>query len=142
MRRPAWASSRVARRWLAVCAVLLLLLAGRAALRQFGTQTVLSDGAKAYATCKAPWRSARIAPPAQRFTLWVMTGGTGKLRQEGVAALGARCRTRARARMVFAVSLLAGSGLCTWLALPRRVRPRPPSPPLPPPDGPPAPPPP
>ena len=98
-----------------------------------GVQTcalpILSDGAKAFATCKAPWRSARIAPPAQRFTLWVMTGGTGKLRQEGVAALGARCRTRARARMVFAVSLLASSGLCTWLALPLRTRPRPPSPP-------------
>ena len=132
MRQPAWASSTVARRWLAVGAVVLLLLAGRASLQSFGAQTVLSDGAKAYATCKAPWRSARIAPPAQRFTLWVMTGGTGKLREEGVAALGARCRTRARARMAVASTLLAGAAVLTWLALPPR-RPRSlPSPPAPP----------
>jgi hypothetical protein len=129
MGRPAWAGSTVARRWLALGAVLLLLLAGRVASRSFGTQTVLSDGAKAYATCKAPWRSARVGPPHQRFTLWAMTGGTGKLRQEGVATLGARCRTRARARMAFAGSLLAVSAICTWLALPpRRPRSRPPPP--------------
>jgi hypothetical protein len=133
MSRPAWASSTVARRWLALGAVLLLLLAGRVGLQPFGAQTVLSDGAKAFATCKAPWRSARIAPPAQRFTLWVMTGGTGKLREEGVAALGARCRTRARARMAVAVSLLAGAAVLTWLALPRRSRPTPALPPHPPP---------
>jgi hypothetical protein len=118
MKRPAWAASTVARRWLAVGAVLLLLLAGRAASRSFGAETVLSDGAKAYATCKSPWRSARLAKPSQRFTLWVMTGGTGKLREEGVATLGARCRTEARQRMLFAGSLLAGGALCTWLALP------------------------
>jgi disulfide bond formation protein DsbB len=123
MRRPPWASSTTARRWLAVGGVFLLLLAGRAATRSFGTQTVLSDGAKAFATCKSPWRSATIGPPHQRFTLWVMTGGTGNLRQEGVTTLGARCRTRARARMAFAASLLAVSALCTWLAFPPR-RPR------------------
>ena len=132
MGRPGWVSSTAARRWLAVAAVLLLFLAGRVALRSFGTQTVLSDGAKAYATCKAPWRSARIGPPVQRFTLWVMTGGTGKLRDEGVAALGARCRTRARGRMAVAITLLAGAAVLTWLALPPR-RPRslrpPPAPP-------------
>jgi hypothetical protein len=101
-----------------VGAVVLLLLAARVATRSFGTRTTLSDGAKAYATCKGPWRSARIAPPADRFTLWVMTGGTGKLRSEGVAALGARCRLRARGRMVFATILLGGAGLLGWLALP------------------------
>ena len=122
MKRPAWASSTAARRWLALGAALLLLLGVRVATRSFGTQTVLSDGAKASATCKSPWRSARIDPPAQRFTLWVMIGGTGKLREEGVAALGARCRTRARGRMAFAASLVAVSGLCTWLALPPRRR--------------------
>jgi len=122
MRRPAWASSSAVRRWLAVAAVLLLLLAGSAALRSFGTQTVLSDGAKAYATCKAPWRSAVVVAPEERFTLWVMTGGTGQLRGEGVATLGARCRTRGRVRMAFAVSLLAVAGLCAWLALPLRRR--------------------
>jgi hypothetical protein len=124
MKRPAWAGSTVARRWLAVGAVVLLFLAGRAASRSFGAETVLSDGAKAYASCKAPWRSARVVKPAQRFTLWVMTGGTGKLRQEGVAALGARCRTEGRQRMLFAVSLLTAGGLCTWLALPSRSRSR------------------
>lgn len=123
MGRPAWASSPTARRWLAVGAVLLLLLAGRAASRSFGTQTVLSDGAKAFATCKAPWRSARVGLPQQRFTRFAVIGGTGKLRQEGVDTLGARCRTRGRARMAFAASLLAVSALCTWLALPPR-RPR------------------
>ena len=123
MRRPPWASSTTARRWLAVGAVLLLLISGRAATNSFGTQTVLSDGARAAATCKAPWRSAVIAPPQQRFTLWVMTGGTGQRREEGIDTLGARCRTRARARLAFASSLLAVSALCTWLALPPR-RPR------------------
>ncbi|MEW6474884.1 MAG: hypothetical protein AB1679_21750 [Actinomycetota bacterium] len=122
MRRPAWASSTTARRWLAAAAVVLLFLAARAATRSFGTETVLSDGARAYASCKAPWRSARVARPAQRFTLWVMTGGTGQLRQEGVATLGARCRTQARHRMAFAASLFAAGGLCTWLALPPRTR--------------------
>ena len=124
MKRPGWASSPTARRWLAVGAVVLLLLVGRVATRSFGTQTTLSDGAKAYATCKAPWRSARIAAPADRFTLWVMTGGTGQLRGEGVATLGSRCRLRARGRMALAITLLAGAGLLTWLAL----RPRQPGP--------------
>ena len=120
MKRPRWAASPTARRWMAVAAVVLLLLAGRVATRSFGTQTTLSDGARAYATCKAPWRSARIVQPAERFTLWVMTGGTGKLRAQGVDALGARCRLRARGRMALAVTLLAGAGLLTWLALPPR----------------------
>jgi hypothetical protein len=122
MRRPAWASSTAARRWSALGAVLLLLLAARVSLRSFGTAAVLSDGAKGKASCKAAWRSAVIGPPQQRFTLWVMTGGTGKLRDEGVNALGARCRTRARARVGFAVSLLAVGGLCVWLAIPASRR--------------------
>jgi hypothetical protein len=123
VRRPAWARSSAARRWLAAGAVVLLLLAGRVASQSFSAQTVLSDGAQAYATCKAPWRSARIAAPAQRFTLWVMTGGTGKLRAEGIATLGARCRTKARRRMAFAAILLAGTAVLAWLALPNRRRP-------------------
>lgn len=126
MQRPAWAASTVARRWLAVGALLLLLLAGRAATRSFSAETVLSDGARAYATCKSPWRSARIARPSQRFTLWVMTGGTGQRREEGVATLAARCRTGARQRMLFAGSLLVAGALCTGLALPPRRR-RPPT---------------
>jgi hypothetical protein len=121
MRR--WTPSRATRRWLVVGAVVLLLVAGRVATRSFGTQTTLSDGARAYATCKAPWRSARIAPPAERFTLWVMTGGTGKLRAEGVATLGARCRLRARGRMALASTMLAGAGLFTWMAVRRRQDP-------------------
>lgn len=129
MKRPQWAASPTARRWLVVGAVVLLLLAGRLATRSFGTQATLSDGARAYATCKSPWRSARIAPPAQRFTLWVMTGGTGKLRAEGVATLGARCRLRGRGRMAFATTMLAGAGLLTWLAVPRPTRPDPAEPP-------------
>ena len=112
--------SPTARRWLVVAAVVLLLLAGRLATRPFGTRTTLSDGARAVATCKGPWRSARIAPPAERFTLWVMTGGTGTLRQEGVATLGARCRLRARGRLALATTFLAGAGLLAWVALPRR----------------------
>jgi hypothetical protein len=114
-----------------VGAVVLLLLAGRVATRSFGTQTTLSDSSRAYATCKAPWRSARIAPPAERFTLWVMTGGTGKLREEGVATLGARCRLRARGRMALATAMLAGAAVLGWLALPRPTRsgPSPPPPP-------------
>ena len=134
MKRPRWAASSTARRWLVVGAVVLLLLAGRTAARSFGTQTTLSDGARAFATCKAPWRSARIAPPAERFTLWVMTGGTGKLRQEGIATLGTRCRLRARGRMALAITLLAGAALLGWLALPHLSRPdsaptpRPPAP--------------
>ena len=132
MKRPRWTSSPTGRRWLVVVAVVLLLLAGRLATRSFGTQTTLSDGAWAAATCKAPWRSARITPPAERFTLWVMTGGTGKLRDEGVATLGARCRVRARGRMGLATTMLAGAGLLTWLAVPRPPR-RDADPPLPPP---------
>ena len=128
MRRPEWASSRLARRWLAVGAVLLLFLAGRSATRSFGAEATLSDGARAYASCKAPWRSARVDPPAQRFTLWAMVGGTGKLRDEGVATLGARCRAGARARIGFAALALVGAGLLTWLALAPRRRPVPPSP--------------
>jgi hypothetical protein len=131
VKRPQWAASPTTRRWLVVGAVVLLLLAGRLATRSFGTQTMLSDGARAFATCKAPWRSARIAPPAERFTLWVMTGGTGKLREEGVATLGARCRLRARGRLAFAATMLAGVGLLTWLAVPRPTRPDPSPPPLP-----------
>ena len=122
MKQPQWAASPTARRWLAVVAVVLLLLAGRVATRPFGTHTTLSDGARAYATCKGPWRSARIAPPAERFTLWVMTGGTGNLRQEGVATLGARCRLRAGGRMALATTMLAGAVLLGWLALPRHRR--------------------
>jgi len=113
--------SPTARRWLVVGAIALLLLSGRVATQSFGTQTTLSDGARAYATCKAPWRSARIASPADRFTLWVMTGGTGKLRAEGVATLGARCRLRARGRMAVATTMLAGAGLVIWLVVPRRT---------------------
>lgn len=128
MKRPGWADSPTARRWLVAGAVVLVLLAGRVATRSFDTRTVLSDGAKGYATCKAPWRSARIAPPAERFTLWVMTGGTGTRREEGVATLGARCRLRARGRMALATTLLAGAGLLTWLALPPRPLRRPPRP--------------
>ena len=129
MPRPEWASSRVARRWLLVGTVVLLFLAGRSATRSFGVEARLSDGAKAYASCKAPWRSARVAAPAQRFTLWAMIGGSGRLREEGVAALGARCRSRARARMGFAALGLVGSGTLAWLALTPRRRPTPPPPP-------------
>ena len=125
MKRPRWVASATARRWLVVGAVVLLLLAGRMATRTFGTHATLSDGARAYATCKAPWRSARIGPSHQRFTLWVMTGGTGKLRDEGVATLGNRCRLRARGRMAVTTTMLAGAGLLTWLAIPRPTRPRP-----------------
>jgi len=129
VKRPQWAASPTARRWLVVGAVLLLLVAGRLATRSFGTQATLSDGARAAATCKAPWRSARINPPADRFTLWVMIGGTGKLRDEGVATLGARCRLRARGRMAFATTMLAGAGLLAWLVVPRPTRPEPDPPP-------------
>ena len=128
MKRPAWAATTTGRRWLVVGAIVLLLLAGRLATRSFDTKTTLSDGARAYATCKAPWRSARIAAPAERFTLWVMTGGTGKRREEGVATLGARCRLRARGRVAVATTLLAGAGLLTLLAVPRPTRPTRPDP--------------
>ena len=131
MKRPRWAARPAARRWLVVAAVALLVLAGRTATRSFDTKATLSDGARAYATCKAPWRSARITPPHERFTLWVMTGGTGNLREEGVGTLGARCRLRARGRMALATTLLAGTGLLTWLALPRPTRPAPDPPPRP-----------
>ena len=124
MKHPAWATSGLARKWLVAGAVVLLFLAGRVATRSFGVQATLSDGARAMATCKAPWRSARIAPPGQRFTLWVMTGGTGTLREEGVVALGSRCRLRARRRMAFATVLLIGSAACTWLAIPLSRRDR------------------
>ena len=103
-------------------AVILVLVAGRAALRSFGTDTMLSDGARAYATCKAPWRAARIADPGHRFTLWVMTGGTGTRRDEGVAALGDRCRDKARRRMGFAVVLLGGATVVAWTVRPERMR--------------------
>ena len=138
VKRPGWAATTTGRRWLVVGAIVLLLLAGRLATRSFDTKTTLSDGARAYATCKAPWRSARIAPPGERFTLWVLTGGTGKLREEGVATLGARCRLRGRGRMAVATTLLAGAGLLTLLAVPRPrptpTRPEPASPPSQPPD--------
>lgn len=123
MIRPDWARSAAARGWLVAGAVVLLLLGGRVASQPFSAQTVLSDGAEAYASCKAPWRSARVAAPAQRFTLWVMTGGTGKLREEGVATLGARCRTKARRRMALVTTMLAGTAVLSWLALPNRARP-------------------
>ena len=103
-------------------AVVLLFIAGRAALQSFGTETTLSDGARAYATCKAPWHSARIAAPGKRFTLWVMTGGTGTRRDEGVAALGDRCQERARRRMGLAVVLFSSSVVFGWLARPERMR--------------------
>lgn len=106
-----------------VGAVVLLFLAVRSATQTFGAEATLSDGARAYASCKAPWQSARLSPAAQRFTLWAMTGGTGKLRQEGVATLGARCQARARARMGFAVAGLVGSAALAGLALPTRTRP-------------------
>jgi hypothetical protein len=139
VKRPGWAATTTARRWLVVGAIVLLLLAGRLATRSFDTKTTLSDGARAYATCKAPWRSARIAPPGERFTLWVLPGGTGKLREEGVATLGARCRLRARGRLAVATTLLAGAGLLTLLAVPRPTRrtptrPEPASPPSQPPN--------
>lgn len=98
-------------------------MAGRVGTRSFGTEATLSDGARANAICKAPWRSARISSPGERFTLWVMTGGTGKLRAEGVATLGARCRLRARGRMALASTMLAGAGLFTWMAVRRRQDP-------------------
>ena len=123
MKRPEWASSRVARRWFAVAALLLLFLAGRSATRSFGVEATLSDGARAYASCKAPWRSARVDPPAQRFTFWAMIGGTGRLRAGGVATLGARCRSGARGRMALAATGLAGSVVLALLALPPRKRP-------------------
>ena len=133
MKRPGWAATTTGRRWLVVGAIVLLLLAGRLATRSFDTKTTLSDGARAYATCKAPWRSARITPPGERFTLWVLTGGTGKLREEGVATLGARCRLRARGRMAVATTLLAGAALLALLAVPRPTRPKRPDPASPPP---------
>jgi hypothetical protein len=131
VKRPRWAESSAVRRWLALAAVVIVLLAGRVAIRSFGAQAVLSDGARAYASCKAPWRSARIALPAERFTLWVMTGGTGKLREEGVSTLGARCRRHGQRRMALATTLLAASAVIAWLALPRPKRPRPDPPPAP-----------
>lgn len=117
MNRPDWARSSAARRWLGAGAVILVLLAGRMASQSFSAQAVLSDGARAYASCTPPWRSARVADPAQRFTLWVMTGGTGKLRREGVATLGARCRSKGRRRMALVVTMAAGTAVFTWLAL-------------------------
>jgi hypothetical protein len=122
---PAWAQHRSARRWLVFIAVLLLVFAGRVAMRSFDARAVLSDGAKAYATCKAPWRSAHVASPSERFTLWVMSGGTGKLRDEGVATLGARCRTKARRRLAFSTMLVAAGAFSAWLALARTRAPRP-----------------
>lgn len=123
MRRPEWAGGRAARRWLAVGAVVLLFLAGRGALQSFGAQTRLYDGARVYATCKAPWQSAFIGDPGERFTLWVMTGAPASRRSEGVAALGALCQERARRRMALAAALLGGGGFLAWLALPERSQP-------------------
>ena len=91
-------------------------------MRSFGTDTTLSDGARAYATCKAPWRSARIAAPGHRFTLWVMTGGTGTRRAEGVAVVGERCRDQARRRMGVAVMLVGAGGVLAWIGRPEKMR--------------------
>jgi hypothetical protein len=106
-----------------VGAVVLLFLAGRTALRSFGAQTGLAEGARVYATCKAPLESARIGDADRRFTLWVMTGAPATRRAEGVAALGALCQRKGRQRMGLAAALLAGGGVLAWLALPERMRP-------------------
>jgi hypothetical protein len=121
VKRPGWTSSRTARRWLAVTALVLLFLAGRVALRSFGAQTRLPDGARVYATCKAPLESARIGDPGDRFTLWVMTGAPAERRPEGIAALGALCQENARRRMALVVAVLAGGGVLAWLAMPERL---------------------
>jgi hypothetical protein len=52
-----------------------------------------------------------------------MTGGTGMRRNEGVATLGARCRTKARRRMVLVATMLTCTAGLTWLALPNRPGP-------------------
>ena len=117
--------SRSARRWAVAGAVVLLFLSLRVALKTFGVSTTLSDGAKAYATCKAPWQSVRISNPAHRYTLWVMTGGTGTRREEGVLLIGARCRYRAERRTIFAAVLLGGSVALGWVVLRRPRRPDP-----------------
>jgi hypothetical protein len=122
VKRPGWTSSRTARRWLAVGGLVLLFLAGRVALRTFETETRLADGPRVYGTCKAPWKSARIADPGERFTLFVMTGAAPDRRSEGDAALGARCRHEARRRIALAVALLGGGGMLVWLAVPDRPR--------------------
>lgn len=113
---------RTARRWLVVGAVLLLFAAGRLAVRTFGVETSLPGGVRGYATCKAPWHSARVGDPGDRFTLFVMTGAAAGRRNEGVVALGELCRDRARRRMGFAVLLLGGGGVFGWLAMPERIR--------------------
>ncbi|HVW31937.1 MAG TPA: hypothetical protein VHL53_05310 [Acidimicrobiia bacterium] len=116
--------SRSVRRCAVAGAAVLLFLSLRVAFTTFGVSTTLSDGAKAYATCKAPWQSVRISNPAHRYTLWVMTGGTGTRKEEGVLLIGARCRYRAERRTIVAVVLLAGGGALAGLAL-RRTRPDP-----------------
>lgn len=113
---------RTARRWLVVGAVLLLFAAGRLAVTTFGVETRLPGAVRGYATCKAPWRSARAGDPADRFTLFVMTGAAAGRRNEGVAALGKLCQDRARQRMGLAVLLLGGGGVVAWLARPERIR--------------------
>jgi hypothetical protein len=104
-----------------VGALLLLLGAGRVALRTFGVETRLPDAVRAYATCKAPWQAARIGAAGDRFTLFVMTGAAAGRRNEGVVALGQLCRDRARHRMGLAVLLLGGGAVLAWLALPERM---------------------
>ena len=113
---------RTARRWLVVGAVLLLFAAVRLAVPTFGVETSLPGGVRGYATCKAPWYSARVGDPGDRFTLFVMTGAAAGRRNEGVAALGRLCQDRARLRMGIAVLLLGGVGVVAWLARPERMR--------------------
>lgn len=113
---------RTARRWLVVGAVLLLFAAVRVTVRTFGVETSLPGGVRAYATCKAPWHAARIGDPADRFTLFVMTGAAAGRRNEGVVALGRLCQDRARLRVGLAVLLLGGGGIGAWLARPERIR--------------------
>lgn len=113
---------RTARRWMVVGAVLLVIVAGKLAVTTFGVETRLPGGVRGYATCKAPWYSARVRDPADRFTLFVMTGAAAGRRNEGVAALGKLCQDRARQRMGLAVLLLGGGGILAWLARPERLR--------------------
>ena len=102
-----------------VGALLLLLGAGRVAVRTFGVETRLPGAVRAYATCKAPWQVARMGDPGERFTLFVMTGAAAGRRNEGVAALGRLCRDHARRRMGLVVLLVAGGAVLAWLALPK-----------------------
>ena len=91
-------------------------------MRSFDTETTLSDGALAYATCKAPWRSARISAAAHRFTLLAHDRAAGPRRAEGEAALGERCQDRARRRIALAVVLLGGGAALAWVGRPERMR--------------------